>query len=98
VSYFVYHGTNPDTLGGTSAKGYWVFRRGSRVIARWGAVDVAGSRGGTFRWRTGFNEKTWCFRSDEEARQHLAAKVRERLRNGYDLLPPGRKIEGTLRR
>jgi hypothetical protein len=93
VPYVVYHGTKPDTLGGTSAKGYWIFRSGSRVVARWGAVDVAGSRGGSFRWRTQPNEETWTVHSDDEARQHLAAKVRLKHRSGYDLLPPGRRIE-----
>jgi predicted DNA-binding WGR domain protein len=97
VPYFVYHGTNPDTLGGTSAKGYWIFRSGSRVVARWGAVDVAGGRGGTFRWRTQPNEKTWTFRSEDEAKRHLRAKVHQRHRSGYDELPSGRKIERASR-
>jgi hypothetical protein len=39
------------------------------------------------------NEETWTVHSDDEARQHLAAKVRLKHRTGYDLLPPGRRIE-----
>ncbi len=98
VPYFVYHGANSETLGGTSAKGYWLYRRGSTVTARWGAVDVDGARGGSFRWRTTPNEKTWPFRTEEEARKHLHAKVLEKDRTGYDQLPPGRRIDGPRRR
>jgi hypothetical protein len=94
MPYLVYLGSNPRNLGGTSAKGYWIYRRGSRVVARWGPVESVGGRGGRFVWRSGpTGSKEWSFTSEAEAGRHLATKVREKEGDGYDLLPSKRKIE-----
>ena len=94
VPYLIYLGTNLDNLSGTSAKGYWIRRLGTHVLARWGPVDAAGAKGGRYTWGAGGGSKEWSFRSAAGAKDFLQRKVREKEIYGYDRLPTGRKIEG----
>ncbi len=93
MPYLIYLGTNQQNLSGTSAKGYWIRRSGADVRARWGPIDAAGARGGHFSWRPGGQSQEWPLGTDAAAKTFLDGKVDEKLSEGYDLLPPGRKIE-----
>jgi hypothetical protein len=44
------HGDNRFTVGGIGSRGYWVFRRGTMVVTRWGAVTVVRGRTVEIRW------------------------------------------------
>ncbi len=91
MPYLIYVGPNRANQSGTSAKGYWIFRRGVVVVARWGPVDVRGARGGTYRWRY-YREKQWSESSPAAATERIDGRLREALSEGYKRLPAGRRI------
>jgi hypothetical protein len=92
MAYLVWIGTNAANVRGTSSKGYGIYRRGRQVVARWGPVDVDGARGGSYRWRS-LREQRWTHATEADAKKRIARRLRETQREGYDLLPKGRKIE-----
>jgi hypothetical protein len=92
MPYLIYIGPNRANQSGTSAKGYWIFRRGVVVVARWGPVDVRGARGGAYRWRS-YQEKRWTEASEADAADRIKRRIREAVSEGYRRLPSGRKIE-----
>src|SRR5450755_3364898 len=66
MPYLIYIGANEANRAGTSSKGYWIYRRGFDVVARWGPIDSMGARGARFRWRH-HQEQRWSFRTTAEA-------------------------------
>lgn len=93
--YLVNVGPNPENLGGTGARGYWIRRSGVTVRRTWGAVDVDGSRGGTFYWRGAPRELVNRFRSADQAAEFVERKMREKTvhtAGGYRRVPPPNRI------
>ncbi len=97
IAYFTRIGLHRENRAGMGSRGYWIFRRGRNVYMRFGAVDVDGARGGRFRWRW-IQERKRTFRSVGEAQRFMADKVRDQVRDGYQELPTGRRIEPARRR
>lgn len=79
--------------GGTAARGYWIRRRGTTVRRDWGAIDVTGSRGGTFTWRAGRRHKCDDFPTEADAAEFVRRKLRDQTAQGYTELSPGGRIE-----
>jgi hypothetical protein len=94
MAYLTYVG--PDEYrGGLASRGYWVFRRGSKVTVRFGAIRTERHRGNVFKWAYGWNHRVIRCSSAQKAADTLKRIVREktRQRHSYLILPKGKKIE-----
>ena len=90
MPYLVRIGAIEENVTGVGSRGYWLFRRGCRVIRRWGAVLVLRKR--RLQWADGYYEQTDTFTSTAEAvaayQQHLSRLAS----HNYSRLPSGAKI------
>ncbi|MDA0169407.1 hypothetical protein OJ998_09945 [Solirubrobacter taibaiensis] len=91
--YLTLIGRYDDNRIDTAARGYWIRRRGSTVWRDWGAIDVAGRRGGVFTWRAGRRHTRDGFATDADATEFVRRKLRDQAAQAYTELPPGRRIE-----
>jgi hypothetical protein len=90
-------GSNKQNPSGIGSRGYWIFRRGTDVYTRWGAVTIVGRRPYKLQWAHG-----WCWErrircASVEAAMAIAAEaIRQRQlpTNGYVVMKQGRKIHG----
>ena len=90
MPYFVRIGPFQENVRGVGSRGYHIFRRGSKVIVRWGAIEV--KPGARFYWRY-HNEKPFPFRSERAAKAWLAGEITRREdQKRYLRLPAGQKI------
>jgi hypothetical protein len=90
MPYFVKIGPFPENVKGVGSRGYHIFRRGSKVFVRWGAIEVR--PGARFYWRYN-NEKPFPFRTERAAKAWLAEEiVRRQKRQRYSRLPAGQRI------
>ena len=87
------HGSNRNNQGGFGSRGYWVFRRGSSVVARWGAVQPKRGRIVRVRWIY-FQETVYRCGSPAKAAKRLRSLVLKMQlpHQGYSLLPRGQRI------
>ena len=85
------HGVNRHNLGQLGSRGYWIRRRGLRVVVSWGSVKVVRSLGYRVVWAGAPRERVYRRRSLASAKQLLDSLIRERLRShtGYTRLAPG---------
>lgn len=88
MPYFVRIGAIQTNKGGVGARGYHLFRRGRKVIARWGAVKVMPGR--RFIWIYK-KEERYPFASEQVARAELQQLIERRSRS-YSKLPVGARI------
>ena len=88
------HGAVGKNRGGTGSRGYWVFRRGSTVIVRYGAVRVQRSRRVWIEWMGKPREVRHPVRSLAAARALIRQIVADKTRigHGYTQLAKGVKI------
>jgi hypothetical protein len=77
MAYFVKIGAIDRNKSGVGSRGYQLFRRGRKVIARWGSVRVAPGR--KFYWAYRPQEKVYPYRSEEMARERLQELKRLRV-------------------
>lgn len=77
-----------------ASRGYWLFRRGSTVVTRWGPIKVDGRRGYTVRWACQWREKTYRYGSPASAKAQLQERLEDFLRagHGYQRMEHGTKI------
>ena len=94
MTYLVDVGRCDDNKSGTNAKGYRIRRTGETVRREWGAISVGEGAGGRYYWRgLGLPESTSdSFASGSEARKFKTEMIAEKLDEGYEKLPKGRKI------
>src|SRR5437762_2251174 len=78
MPFFVNIGPIPENLPGVGSRGYHVFRRGRKIITRWGAVHVGSGR--RFRWAGKPQEKIYTWRSEE--------RTRGQSKTGPETVPP----------
>ncbi len=81
-------------VSGFASRGYWVFRRGSSLVVRWGAVVVVKHQTYTVRWRDHWQQKIYDCGSVAAAKQSLADRLRhfQRSSHGYKLMRRGVRI------
>jgi hypothetical protein len=99
MPYFVRIGRIDTNKSRVGSRGWYLRRRGTKILVQWGSVDVkpAGSAV-RFYWGPGWPQKrTYPFRSVERAVAFARARIGEKLapngRNGgYDRLPPKQRI------
>ena len=76
---------------------YWVFRRGKHVTKRFGGVRVVGSRRNKIELKHGWHHSApEVMRDEREARRRVKEIVAAKVKDGWKLLPPGRRIVGTI--
>ena len=93
MPYFVKVGLEENNNCLTTAKGYYLRRKGSWVITKWAAIDVVGQRQNKFFWHTYYlQSKTHKLRTIEKAKEFYKYKVEQRYWRGYKKLPPGVRI------
>jgi hypothetical protein len=88
------HGVLRRNVNEIGSRGYWVFRRGSVVVIRYGpVVQVREGKRTFFRWVRCTEEKKRCGTSDK-AKKLLINIVSEKTAtsHGYTPLGPGVKI------
>jgi len=91
MTYFVKIGAIEENKSGVGSRGYHLFRRGSNVVARWGAIKVSQDR--KFYWCYVPQEETYTFRSEQAAREEIQQLAQHRVeQKGYSRLPAGAKI------
>jgi predicted DNA-binding WGR domain protein len=89
MAYLICIGMNN---GRQVCKGYYVRRRGKEVTKRWGGVDAKGPGLKAIVW-TGPNKYyRFSFPSEAKAKADAAETIAKRLKRGYELLPPGKRI------
>ena len=94
MPYFVKIGAFEQNKGGVGSRGYHLFRRGPRIVTRWGAVAVA--QGRKFHWCFSPQEKIYLHRTEKSARLDLKERIRQRVElEGYSGLPTGVKIKSA---
>src|SRR2546425_12159854 len=78
---------------GYGARGYWVFRRGTAVVTRWGAITPFLRKGYDVRW-VYWRENTVRCRSITNARAEMKEIIRKLTRpsSGYSVLRRGLRI------
>lgn len=88
------HTSARDNPSGIASRGYWVFRRGTNVVTRWGAVEIIRGRRYAVRWRHGWREKVHRRKSITAAMQLLAELLYDfqRPSHGYKLMRRGSRI------
>jgi hypothetical protein len=81
-------------VGSLASRGYWVFRRGSQVVVRYGAIRVVRHRYNEFRWAHRWRERVYKYRGVDAAKAALNRIIAEKTGNvhGYDPLPRGHRI------
>ena len=86
------HGVVANNNGGTGARGYWIFRRGTNVIIRYGPVQVCRARTVWIEWLH-FKELNERCGSTKKAGERLRQIIHEKTRpeHGYRRLEPGCK-------
>lgn len=84
------HGSNRKNKSGYGSRGYWVFRRGSRVVTRWGPVRARRARTYELEWASGQQKIIPCG-TISKAKQELDRIVQSLMRptTGYALLRRG---------
>ena len=93
MAWLIWIGPNPENLGGESAKGFHVWRRGSTVRSEWGPVESLGARGGKRKWLGRPQRHEWPpFPSEIEAAVFVQRKIEEKCREGYDEMTVGTRI------
>src|SRR5258705_3727797 len=90
MPYFVKIGAINQNVSGVGSRGYQQFRRGRRIITRWGPIDALRTK---FYWRGSPAEKIYTYRSEKLAQLDLKERNRgtEELER-YSRLPSGVKI------
>lgn len=86
-------GANHSNVGGHSSKGYDISRSGCVVTKKWGPIEIVGRGGGTIHWVGLPQTDKKAFRSITEAEQFIDRELARRKRNGYDKLPPRKRIQ-----
>jgi len=76
-----------------ASRAYWVFRRGKKVMKRFGGIRVVGARRNRIELKFGWHRDSEPFRDALAAKNRVKEIVAGKLRAGWLLLPPGRKIE-----
>ena len=101
MPYFFRIGDIASNKGGVGARGYHLFRRGSRVVAEYGPVEVYRSGPLGIYWAGSVVRMSREFRSEAKAHEVLAWLIAYRLTRHRDLpyrrMPRGTKIRGRPR-
>ena len=85
MAYYYFIGPNGQSL---SSKGIQAYRRGTKVVQRWGAITVTGSKLKKFRWLGKYPKVTEKkFRTVDSASLHLSELIRTKLQRGYRKIP-----------
>ena|SRR6516165_8620078 len=79
----------PENVSGVGSRGYQIFRRGTRVVVRWGAIDVVRRR---FHWNGAPKSKVHPLRTLSKAKAFRIRAIRSQLEQGYSRLPAGARI------
>ena len=91
MAYFVKVGAVPSNLFGVGSRGFHIYRRSTRVVTVWGAVEVRPGR--RFFWAYTTQHKMFRCGSPaaaiRKARELAAIRAEQR---GYSRLPPGARI------
>ncbi len=87
------HGGNRYNKGKYGSRGYWIFRRGTAVVTRWGAIDTVRRQTYSVRW-VYWQENVIRCRTVAQARGELKRIVAmlQRPSQGYSALPRGVRI------
>ena len=88
------HGANRFNRSGFGSRGYWLFRRDSTVVTRWGGVVVVGRSPFSVSWSSGYAERVIKCRTVEAATAELARRIAllTRAAEGYARMPRGMRI------
>ena len=89
MAYLVRVGHVPENISGVGSRGYQIFRRSTRVVVRWGGIDVVGRR---FRWNGAPKSKVHPLRTVAKAKAFRIRTIKSQLEQGYSRLPPGARI------
>ncbi len=94
MPYLVKIGFQKNNITKSTCKGYHLFRRGTKVIIRYGAIDVSKSRIKKFRWKGNKLpiKKIYRFRSTQKAKEFKDQLILQKLSRGYSELSGGLKI------
>ena len=88
------HGANRYNTSGFGSRGYWLFRRGSTVVTRWGGVITVSRSPFRINWSSGYAERVIKCRTVEAARAELTRRIAllTRACEGYARMPRGMRI------
>ena len=81
---FFYTGTNLNNRSGVSWKLWKIETKKRTVTAWWGAAEVVNRR---VVPKGALQTKKWTFPSERQARENEAARIEEKLREGYESTP-----------
>ena len=86
------HGKNRLNKSGFGSRGYWVFRRGSTIIMRWGAIEVKREHL-SYRvfWSASWRERRVELSTPAVAKEWMKDRVADLCdpAHGYSRLPRG---------
>ena len=89
MPYLIKIGYQANNKYQTTSKGYFICRRGKKVITCWGSIDVKGLRRKKFFWK-GTNSpqsKEFRFSSISGANKFKQQRLTQKLNRGYIKLP-----------
>jgi hypothetical protein len=92
MPYLVLIGHIPENKSGVGARGYHAFRRGTKVTAVWGPIDVVRTKSVRFEWNRTTMHREYSCRSMRAAVVKLHEILAAREHEGYHQLEPGSRI------
>jgi len=94
------HGATESNSNGVGSRGYWVFRRGRVVVARFGPVRVVRARIWHIEWAAAWTEKRYRLGSERSARAFLTGLLKEKTdpSHGYTRMRTGVSIRRQRRK
>lgn len=92
-------GEDDDNVAGVRSRGYTIRRSGTRVVIKYGAIEVRGAGGGRYFWVGAFPRiKIHRFRSPRQAADFLERQIRSKLNRYYERLPGRVRIRPSAKR
>jgi hypothetical protein len=86
------HGAAGRTKTGAGARGYWIFRRGTSVYVRYGAVETGRDPSVRVHWLWWRKEQPRNFKTVPAAKAWMKQMLVKRKYHGYTPLKPRVKI------
>lgn len=98
MAWYVLVGHIPQNKSGVGARGYQLYRSGTKVHCEWGKIEVTGGMTSRFRWAHGRRgRKTHPCRTVSNAVEKRLSLERGLL-SQYSRLPPGSRILPATKR
>jgi hypothetical protein len=92
MAYLCRVGPNTANLSGVEARGYRIFRRGTKVRVVWGPIGIDRGRQISFYWCRSTVYTEYRRRTVKEAQKLLRNIMEFQIQQGYFKLPPGSHI------